>query len=178
MVGIMPKNEINTTFIIRFIFCFLICTGALLAIWFFTHSEIFTFKHVFILSLCAIPFSFLCVYIIERLGSGIGGIFMGWTTQKISSREQLSADMARARYNKGKGQFEEALRIINQVLEKDPDYPDALYLKAHILFEGFENSKDALVCLAGVVKLVNDDEPIHRWALTYYDEVRKGHRIE
>jgi tetratricopeptide (TPR) repeat protein len=150
----------------------------LLTIWVFSHSELFTFKHVFILSLWAIPFSFLCVYTIERLGSGIGGLFTEWTAQKVGPREQLSADIARARHNKGKGQFVEALSIINQVLEKDPDYPDALYLKAHILYEGFENSKGALECLAKVIELVKDYGPIHRWAINYYDEVRKGHRVD
>jgi tetratricopeptide (TPR) repeat protein len=174
----MPKSEINRIFIVRFVFCFLICVGALLTIWSFTQSELFTLKHFLIFSLCAIPFSFLCIYAVERLGSGIGGILSGWTTQKVSPREQLSADMARARFNKGKGQFEEALDIINRVLEKDPGYPEALYLKAHILYEGFENSKGALECLARAVELAEDNEPIHRWALNYYEEVRKGHEVE
>jgi tetratricopeptide (TPR) repeat protein len=176
-IKIKPKNEINRTFIIRFICCFLICVGALLTIWSFTGSQLFTLKHVFILSLCAIPLPFLYAYTVEKFASSLGGILTGWTTQKISPREQLSADMARARHSKGSGHFEEALSIINQVLEKDPDYPDALYLKAHILWEGFENSTGALESLARVMELVQDHESLHGWALNYYDEVRKGHRI-
>ena len=177
-MNIITKIEINKALIIRFILCFLICVGALLVIWISTRSELFTLKHVFILSLCAIPLSILLVYTVERLGSGIGGILTGWTARKINPREQLSADMARARYSKGSGHFEEALSIINQVLEKDPDYPDALYLKAHILWEGFNNSKGALESLKRIVELVKEDEPIYDWALNYYDDVRKGHRTE
>jgi tetratricopeptide (TPR) repeat protein len=182
-IKINPKNEINKGLIIRFIMCFLICVGAFLTIWIFKSAyypnhPLFTLKHVFILSLCAIPLSILYVYTVEKVGSGLGGIFTGWTTRKIPPREQLSADLAKARYSKGIGQFKEALSIINEVLEKDPDYPDALYLKAHILWEGFNNSAGALQALKRVMELVRDSEPIHTWALNYYDEVRKGHRIE
>ena len=177
-MNMIAKIEINKALIIRFILCFLICVGALFVIWIFTQSDLFTLKHVFIMSLCAIPLSILFAYAIEKLGSGFGGILAGWTTQKISPREQLSADLARARYSKGSGHFEEALSIINQVLEKDPDYPDALYLKAHILWEGFNNSKEALESLKRIVELVKEDEPIYDWALNYYDDVRKGHRTE
>ncbi len=176
-MNMIAKIEINKALIIRFILCFSICVGALFVIWSFTGSQLFTLKHVFILSLCAIPLSILYAYTVEKFGSSLGGILTGWTTQKISPREQLSADLAKARYSKGSGHFEEALSIINQVLEKDPDYPDALYLKAHILWEGFNNSKGALESLKRIVELVKEDEPIHRWALNYYDEVRKGHRI-
>jgi len=177
-MNMITKIEINKALIIRLIACFLICVGALLVIWISTRSEIFTLKHVFILSLCAIPLSILYVYTMERLGSGIGGIFTGWITTKIPVREQLSADLAKARHAKGTGHFQEALSIINQVLEKDPDFPDALYLKAHIMWEGFNNSKGALKCLIRIMELVRDDEPIYRWASSYYHEVKKGHIIE
>jgi tetratricopeptide (TPR) repeat protein len=174
----MRKNGINQALIIRSILCFLICVGALLTIWIFTRSHIFTLKDVFIMSLCAIPLSILYAYTVEKFSTGLGGILSGWTTQKISPREQVSADLAKARYAKGSGHFDEALSIINQVLEKDPDYPDALYLKAHILWEGFNNSKGALESLRSIVQLVQEDEPIYRWALNYYDEVRKVHGDE
>ncbi|MBN2059612.1 MAG: tetratricopeptide repeat protein [Deltaproteobacteria bacterium] len=177
-MNIITKIEINKALMIRFILCLLSCVGALLVIWISTRSELFTLKHVFILSLCAIPLSIILVYAVERLGSGIGGILTGWTARGISPREQLSADLAKARYAKGSGHFEEALSIINQVLEKDPDFPDALYLKVHILWEGFNNSKDALKCLIRIMELVRDDEPIYNWASNYYHEVKKGHIVE
>jgi tetratricopeptide (TPR) repeat protein len=126
------------------------------------------------MSLCAIPLSILYAYGLERLSSGLGVIFTGWTTRKIPAREQLSADLAKARYAKGSGHFQEALYIINQVLEKDPDFPDALYLKAHILWEGFNKSKGALKCLIRIMELARDDEPIYHWASSYYHEVKKG----
>ena len=65
-------------------------------------QQVFTLKHVFIFALCTLPLSILYGFIVEKLGSGLGGILTGWTTRKIPSREQLSADLARARHSKGK----------------------------------------------------------------------------
>jgi tetratricopeptide (TPR) repeat protein len=173
--SIKKKAEINWTFIIRAVACFLFCAIALFIIAISTGAELFTFTHYIIFVICAIPFSLLYAYIVEKLGSGLGVIFSGWTAKKISPMEQLSADLARARYSKGRGDFEDALQIINQVLEKDPEFHDALYLKAHILWEGFHNSTEASECLTRVMELVrNHNEPLYRWALNYSREVKKG----
>ena len=57
--------------------------------------------------------------------------------------DALSADLEKARFSKGKGRFKEALRIINEVIDKDPKYPDALFLKARILWDGFGKREEA-----------------------------------
>ena len=135
-------------------------------------------SYIIIILCCpgAVLLSLLTVFISGMIGKKTGSIY--WPSEKIPPREQLSADIARAKYSKGTGHFEEALSIINDVLEKDPDYPDALYLKAHILWEGFENSKGALESLIRIMELVKDNEPIYHWASNYYHEVKKGHIIE
>ncbi|MFC1534327.1 tetratricopeptide repeat protein, partial [Thermodesulfobacteriota bacterium] len=79
----------------------------------------------------------------EKLGSGLGGIFTGWTSKTISLRDQLSADLEKARHSKRNGRFEESLDIINGVLNKDQSFPDALYLKAQILWEGFGRTAES-----------------------------------
>jgi tetratricopeptide (TPR) repeat protein len=172
--SIKKKAEINWTFIIRAVACFLFCAIALSIIVISTGAGLFTLTHLIIFLICAVPFSLFYAYIVERLGSLLGMIFSGWTSKKISPREQLSADLARARYSKGKGEFEDALRIIDHILEKDPDYPDALYLKAHILWEGFKNRSEAMECLKKIMGLTKDhEEPLYRWASNYYREVKE-----
>ncbi len=175
---IKPKKEIKTGFMIRFIYCVLSGFSALFVIWISTRSYLFTLKHVFIFTLCAVPLCVLYSYTIERIGSGFGGILSGWISKKTDLREQLSADLAKARFSKGKGQFREAIIIISEVLEKDPDFAEALLLKAQILWEGFENKALALENLDKVMRLVKDDDPIYRWALNYYHKIIKDHRIE
>jgi tetratricopeptide (TPR) repeat protein len=77
-----------------------------------------------------------------------------------------------ARYHKMQNEFDQALGTVNAVLEQDPEFPDALFLKAQILGDGFGNSAAAKRYLKKVMKAVpNKDETIHRWASTYYDEL-------
>ena len=89
----------------------------------------------------------------------------------MSLRETLSADFEKAKACKRRGKFEEANEIIDQVLEKDPGYPDALYLKAQILWEGFEKRQEASECLQNVMRLVPQEDTLHRWASFFLKEI-------
>jgi hypothetical protein len=42
------------------------------------------------------------------------------------------------RFLKTKRNFDKALTLVNDVLDKDPNLAEALYLKAHVLWEGFK----------------------------------------
>ena len=65
-----------------------------------------------------------------------------------------------------------ALYLVNQVIDKAPDLPEALFLKAQILWEGFGNQA-AEGYLKKVLRLVKVGEPLHRWALNYHEQVRR-----
>ena len=136
----------------------------------------FSTKRYIIVLLCAVPLSILYSFIVEKLGSGLGNIILAWTSKKTDLSEQLSADLARARFSKGRKQFREAILIVNEILEKHPGFPEARLLKAQIAWEGFSNKELALRNLDKVMELVKDDNPIHRWALNYYHEVKKGRK--
>ena len=153
---------------IRFYLCIL---GALFVITMSTGGELFTFKHLLLFSLFSIPFCFLLAYCLERFGSVLGNMFSGWSSRKVSPRETLSADLEKAKFYKRDGRFKEAIEILNQVLEKDPDFPDALYLKAQILWEGFEKRQEASECLQSVMRLVRQEDTLHRWASSFLKEI-------
>ena len=72
------------------------------------------------------------------------------------------------------GHFDDALHLVNELLHQDPDFPDALFLKAHIMWEGFRNGEASKGILKRIKQLVPEDEPLHRWASNYYDEVANG----
>ena len=171
-ISIKKKKERNLVLFLNFLRCFIVGFGALFIIFMSTGGGLFTFKHVLIFSAFCIPLSILYVYVVEKFGSGLGTL-IGWSSRKVSPREAFSADLARARHSKGAGRFEEALGIINEVLDKDPDFPDALYLKATILWEGFKKRQQSTTCLKKVMELVENHETLHQWASTYYHDMNK-----
>jgi tetratricopeptide (TPR) repeat protein len=127
--------------------------------------------------------TFLCgflVYLIEATLSSFfsGGIELGRKSEDENLHEKFSADMEKARHSKRRDRFPEALKSVNVVLSEIPDYPEALYLKAQILWEGFGNYAQTLKYLNKVLQLVSEKEGLHRWATTYYNEVKDSHLLE
>ena len=126
--------------------------------------------------LIAIPVS-AAVSVVSLMISGlIGGgsvnLLYGTGRKNIDIRDQLSGTMSQARYHKMSKDFGKSLIFVEEVLDKDPDYPEALFLKAQILLEGFKDSECAKRCLCLVIKLVpNKHEPIHRWAFQFLSEI-------
>ncbi len=169
------QRERDQARIIRFIMWYAVCVGALFTIARFAGIGIFDVR-IILLMIFAIPICILADYVVERLGSGLSGFLSGWSSQVATLRETLAADMQRARYSRREGRYEEALAIINGVLEKDPKYPDAHFLKARILWEGFGNREGARGCLDMVLQLAPEGETLHQWAYNYYDEIAGGEK--
>ena len=58
---------------------------------------------------------------------------------------------------------------------KDPNFPEALFLKAKILWEGFEDREAAKSCLLNIIRVEPDKDALyHRWALDLYRELSKS----
>jgi tetratricopeptide (TPR) repeat protein len=168
---IKRKRERNQITIVRFLMFYLIILGALLALGIWNRGILFTFKDVMVFSLWAMPLCVLMVYVVEKFNSGFGRFLSGWSSTRPTIRETFAADLEKARYSKREGRFQEALIIIDDVLDKDPNFPDALFLKAQILWKGFGNAGTTKECLRKVMQLVPKDETLHRWALSFYNEV-------
>ena len=154
---------------IRFIMVLAILNSALLAI--FSHTRAFSVY----LHLSTIPLSLLVVFTIEKLGSILGGnVLSGWTPGLQDPRDQFAADLEKIRECKRTKHFPEALHLANHILRQDPEFPDALYLKATILWEGFGNAEGAKGYLKKIKEKVPENETLHRWASSYYDEIMEA----
>jgi len=154
--------------VIRFLMILGIMNGALFTIGAFTGAF-----SVF-LNLLTIPLAALCVFIIEKSGSAFGNLLSGWIPGRPDHYAQFSADLQKIKYSKRIGHFDEALHLVNELLYKAPDFPDALFLKAHILWEGFGNAEASRGYLKRIQQLVPEDETLHQWASSYYDEMTNG----
>lgn len=154
--------------VIRFIMILGIMNGALLTI------SIWSGAFSVYLHLLTIPLAALCVFIIEKSGSAFGNLLSGWIPGRPDHYAQFSADLQKIKYSKRIGHFDEALRLVNELLYQAPDFPEALFLKAHILWEGFGNAEASKGYLKKIQQLVPEDETLHQWASNYYDEMTSG----
>ncbi|MBW1803710.1 MAG: hypothetical protein JRJ85_23630 [Deltaproteobacteria bacterium] len=169
---IKTKRDIDLPRILRPLAYLVTVFAVLFIISLATGTKKFAFRHVILFTICAIPLCLLAAYAVERLGSGLGKVLSGGTSGKIRRREQFFADLDRARSSKSKEQFEEALRIIDDIIEQDPDFPDALFLKGQILWEGFKRAGEALTCFRQVMEQLEETDPLHRWSSSYCDQIK------
>jgi tetratricopeptide (TPR) repeat protein len=116
--------------------------------------------------------SLLVMPILEKFGRGTASILYGGGYGSWSQREQLRGDLTTVRHHKMRKEYDQALKAVNDVLKKDPDFSEALFYKAQILWEGFENAAAAKGYLKQIIATNKDgDKTIHRWASTLFDEL-------
>jgi hypothetical protein len=104
-------------------------------------------------------------------GSAVNTGFVA-TRNTMPVRKQLASDLNLVRYHKLCHRFDDALLAVEEVLAKDPDFVEALLLKAQILWEGFEDANAAGGCLLNILAVEPDENAVfHRWALNIYKEL-------
>ena len=107
-----------------------------------------------------------------RMGDGAVNRLFGLGRRTIGTRERMAGDLNVVRYHKLSNRYEDALLKIEEVLVKDPDFAEALFLKAQILWEGFEDRQAAKECLLKIIKVEPDRKAVfHRWAINFYREL-------
>ena len=91
---------------VRFLMIFGVMEGALLVISLWSGGAVFALKHVLVFSIAGvIPLSILCVYSVEKIGSGVGGMLSGWSTRPVNPHQTLAADLERRDTAKKKVDF-------------------------------------------------------------------------
>jgi tetratricopeptide (TPR) repeat protein len=109
------------------------------------------------------------------LSGGAVDVLYGTGRRAIGLRERLAGDLNVVRHHKLCDRFDEALITIEDILAKDPEFPEALFLKAQILWHGFEDAEAAKGCLLKVIQIEPDKETVfHRWALNLYGDIQKS----
>jgi len=110
------------------------------------------------------------VFVSEGLGGIAGGLYGGrkpiWSIQ-----ERYSADFSRARVQKMNKKFDESLLIIDKVLVEQPDFNEALFLKAQILAEGFDDIYDAKKCLIRIFQTEPKHSQLLQWSNSLYKKL-------
>ena len=109
------------------------------------------------------------------VGKSTSSMLYGQGKSTIKLQERLEGDLQQARFHKMNHRYKEALGFVDGALEQVPDFAEAIFLKAQILWEGFENSGAARLCIREVMQLIPDkDEALHRWAAHLLAEINQG----
>ena len=126
--------------------------------------------------LYAIPGSVVAASAVEllsgRLGSGSVNVLYGMGRNHRAPRDQLIGTLTQARVHKMNKCHDQALICIEEVLTADPNFPEALLVKAQILWDGYQDGPAAKHCLIDLMKAEPDKEAtFHRWAVSLYKEI-------
>ncbi|MEE8398186.1 MAG: tetratricopeptide repeat protein [Desulfobacterales bacterium] len=121
--------------------------------------------------LSSVPISWFLTWGVDRSSGGVAAAFYGGKRRPKTQRQLLTNEMGMVRHDKMQKNFDEALDKINSILKRDPDFPDALLLKAQILWEGFGNVPGAMGYLRKIIREEDDQTSIYRWASSLYDEL-------
>ena len=100
----------------------------------------------------------------SRSAGAVADCLCGSGRVDISGQDRLAREINQIRFLKRQGKFEKALAVVNDVLDQAPNFPEALYLKAHVLWEGYKNPWAAESYFRKVVELTEARDPVHRWA--------------
>ena len=107
-----------------------------------------------------------------NVGGGAVNTLYGLGRRTIGNRERAAGDLNVVRYHKQCNRYDEALVKIEAVLAKDPEFPEALLLKAQILWSGFKDREGAKECLFKIAAVEPNPKAVfHRWALSFYQEL-------
>lgn len=152
--------------IYRFAMIWILCFGVFFAI------EVFT-RGVPLLFLVFAPLftAVIVMFIIKKTSGLTASSFYGGRKAEWSIREQLAGDLEKIRFSKRQGRFEEALLLATNFLKHIPRDPEALFLKAQILHEGFGYSESAKKCLEIIMKEIPTTDTLHSWVSSYHKDI-------
>ena len=120
--------------------------------------------------------SILGAFAVEFLAGGIGdcsvNILYGTGRLDRTFRDRFIGTLSQARFHKMSKRHDLALGCVDEVLAAAPNYTEALFLKAQILWEGYQEAAAAKQCLLQIMKVEPDKEvPFHRWSVSLYREI-------
>ncbi len=118
----------------------------------------------------------ILIMFIAGKSSNAAKILYGGTRKVISLRERLQSVLKTAKRAKMNKEYPTAIGIVNKILEQDPDYYEAMFVKAQILQEGFNKTDSAKKYLKEVIKHTKPYEHVHLLSLTLYEQL-KGNTV-
>ena len=127
---------------------------------------------VVIAAVAGLIISVIIMYLMDAVSGAASGLLSGRREAVWTIREQVQGFLSQARFNKENENYPAALSFVNKVLEKDPDFADALFLKAQVLWQGFGHSKTAIQFLEKILSLEDSNKMIQNQALILHTDLK------
>ena len=138
---------------------------------------LFGYRGLFLSILMSLVLTPLILMISNWMGKTVTGVFYTGHRAHWTPEERFASEVDKARHLKRRGEYDQALQALNGVLREAPDFPEALYLKARILWEGFGNAPAARGNLKRIIEGNADpDSGVYRWAVSLSDELKQKNR--
>ena len=131
-----------------------------------------------IASVISIPFAFVIDSITDKIGYRWSRLFHGGRKPTWTIQEKFQGDLDQVLYLKRQKQFPQALQKVNEILNQEPEFAEALFLKAQILWEGYESAQGAKRYLNKAKNLVSPEEHLYRWICGYQDSINDAVKIQ
>jgi tetratricopeptide (TPR) repeat protein len=152
---------------------FLIILGMIVG--YVKYGNIGTLYGILVATVLSIVVGLITTAFTDTIGKSTSGMLYGQGKSTIKLQERLEGDLQQARFHKMNHRYEKALGFVDGALDQDPDFPDALFLKAQILWEGFQDSRAAKECIGQIMQLLpTTDEPLYRWSTYLLSEINRG----
>ena len=117
-------------------------------------TPILAFALLALIIIFAVP-SFLRDLLFKPFEIAIDKMVYG-KTYTFDIQSQFGGDLKRGWRLKSEKRFSEALKIVNSLLGKDPDWAEALLLKAHLLEEAYGNKEASKAVLQKILQMKQD----------------------
>ena len=167
------KTRIEQLWLLRYFYAFLWIAPIMHILWFLS-GAMWSYVWTLLASLLG-PLS-VCV-IVNIIGErSVSGLY-GLKRSDLTPQERSAGELDKIRFHKREGDFDRALFLVNKVLEKEQEFPEALYLKAQILWEGFGNGSAAASYLERTMQLAGEGETLYRWASSYLSDIDPPSKI-
>jgi hypothetical protein len=121
-----------------------------------------------------IPLTFLICGIADKIGNIWSRLFYGGREPAWTLQERFQCDLDQVMFLKRQKQFPQALQKVNEIIKQEPEFAEALFLKAQILWEGYESANGAVRYLTMAKDFVSPDRYLYRWICSYQDTINKG----
>ncbi|HPD55930.1 MAG TPA: hypothetical protein PKW17_01705 [Smithellaceae bacterium] len=119
----------------------------------------------------SIPLSLLVCSVAGLAGASMAKFFYVGRKPNWNRQEKFQGDLDQVIFFKRQGQYLKAMQKVNQMLEQEPGFAEALFLKAQILWEGYASVNGANRYLKMAEKCASKDATLRRCIVGYHKSI-------